>query len=187
MAVVYRHIRLDNNEVFYIGIGVSKKRAYEKSNRNKYWSNIVSKTEYEVDILKKDLTYDDAKEIEKLLICYYGRKDLGLGTLVNMTDGGEGSPGVIPSKSKRENQRNKMSGVNNPFFSKKHSDLTKNKISASKVGKSPAPNRKLVLNLETGIFYESITEASKSTIYTKEALTSMLNGGRRNLTSFTII
>ena len=30
MAIVYRHIRLDKNEVFYIGIGKTEKRAYEK-------------------------------------------------------------------------------------------------------------------------------------------------------------
>lgn len=187
MAVIYRHTRLDNNEVFYIGIGISNKRPYEKSNRNKYWNNIVNKTEYEVEILKKDLLYDNAKELEKILISYYGRKDLGLGTLVNMTDGGEGSQGVIPSKSKRDNQRDKMLGNKNPFFNKNHNDNTKKRISNTKKGNSPAPNRKLVVNLETGIFYDSITEAAKTTIYRKEALTLMLNGGRKNLTSFITI
>jgi hypothetical protein len=187
MAVIYRHTRLDNNEVFYIGIGVSNKRPYEKSNRNKFWLNITNKTEYNVEVLKNDLSYDDAKELEVILIDYYGRYDLGLGTLVNMTNGGEGSPGVIPSKEKRDNQREKMLGNNNPFFNKKHNSETKNRISNSKKGNSPAPNKKLVVNLETGIFYDSITEASKTTIYRKEALTSMLNGSRKNLTSFITI
>jgi hypothetical protein len=186
MAVVYRHTRLDNNDVFYIGIGISNKRPYEKSNRNKHWFNIVNKTEYEVQILKKDLDYSDAKELEIILIDYYGRKDLGLGTLVNMTDGGEGSPGVIPSKKKRNNQREKMLGNKNPFFNKNHNDETKKRISSTKKGSIP-PNRKLVINLETGIFYDSITEAAKTTIYRKEALTSMLNGSRKNITSFITI
>lgn len=187
MACVYRHIRLDNNETFYIGIAVYNKRPYDKSNRNKYWYNIVNKCDYEVDILTNDIDYEFAKELETTLIFWYGRKDLGKGTLVNMTDGGEGSKGVIPSNEKREKQRKRMLGINNPFYSKTHSDETKKRISLSKVGKSPAPNRKLVLNLETGIFYESITEAAKTTIYKKEALTSMLNGSRKNITSFITI
>ena len=40
---IYRHIRLDTNQVFYIGIG-SIKRAYRKTGRNNYWNNITNKT-----------------------------------------------------------------------------------------------------------------------------------------------
>ena len=45
MAYLYRHIRLDKNEPFYIGIGGDDKgyyeRAYHKiSHRNKHWKNI---------------------------------------------------------------------------------------------------------------------------------------------------
>lgn len=97
MTCVYRHIRLDKNEPFYIGIG-SIKRAYEKSRRNKYWKNIVNMTEYRVDILFEDLTWEGACEKEIEFIQIYGRKDLNSGTLVNMTDGGEGAGGRILSK-----------------------------------------------------------------------------------------
>ena len=55
MAYVYRHIRLDKNEPFYIGIGAHLKRAYEKTKRNKFWYNVVAKTEYNVEILFYDL------------------------------------------------------------------------------------------------------------------------------------
>ncbi len=37
MAIVYKHIRLDNDTVFYIGIGKNQKRPYSKNYRNKYW------------------------------------------------------------------------------------------------------------------------------------------------------
>ena len=43
MAVVYRHIRLDKNVPFYIGIGDSINRAYNKINRTKIWKNIAKK------------------------------------------------------------------------------------------------------------------------------------------------
>jgi hypothetical protein len=92
MAYVYRHIRLDTNQVFYIGIGTSAnyKRAKSKLDRNNHWNHIICKTDYKIDILFDELTKEEAivKEIE--FITLYGRRDLGLGTLCNLTDGGEG-------------------------------------------------------------------------------------------------
>ena len=97
MACVYRHIRLDKNEPFYIGIGAETKRAYTIHKRTKYWTN-VSKQGYEVDILFDDIPYEDAKLKEKEFIKLYGRIDLGTGTLVNLTDGGDGSVGYKHTK-----------------------------------------------------------------------------------------
>ena len=101
MAYVYRHIRLDTNQPFYIGIGSDKNyfRANQKSSskRNNYWFNIVSKTDYEVEIMLDDLTWQEACEKEKEFIALYGRKDNNTGILSNMTDGGEGVLNVIVS------------------------------------------------------------------------------------------
>ena len=46
MAYIYKHIRLDTNEVFYIGIGSDNtyKRANLKKGRNIYWNNIINKS-----------------------------------------------------------------------------------------------------------------------------------------------
>jgi len=90
MAVVYQHRRKDNNSVFYIGIGKNKNRAYAKTFRNKYWTNVVNSIGYEVDILVDGCTWEQACEIEKGMIASYGRVDLNNGILVNMTDGGDG-------------------------------------------------------------------------------------------------
>ena len=42
MAYVYKHTRLDNNEIFYIGIGLNSddnyKRAFDTYGRNKIFS-----------------------------------------------------------------------------------------------------------------------------------------------------
>jgi hypothetical protein len=89
MTYLYRHIRLDTNQPFYIGIGINN-RAYSRLGRNKFWKNIVNKTEYRVDILLEDLTWEEACEKEREFITLYGRRDLDKGPLVNLTDGGDG-------------------------------------------------------------------------------------------------
>lgn len=91
MAYVYQHRRLDTNKVFYVGIGdgVDYKRAYSKVDRNKWWRNIISKCEYRVEILKDNITWEEACKKERYYIKKYGRSING-GDLVNLTEGGEG-------------------------------------------------------------------------------------------------
>jgi len=103
MAYVYRHIRKDTNQPFYIGISLSNRnynRANEKAKRNLYWKNIVAKTDYEIQILFDSVTNDFAiaKEIE--LIALYKRIEDG-GCLCNMTLGGEGTKGRNPRNAKK--------------------------------------------------------------------------------------
>lgn len=101
MAILYRHIRLDKNQPFYIGIGNSLSRAYDKYHRNKHWKNIVNKNSYEVEILFDDLTWQQAKEKEKEFIALYGKIENG-GILCNMTDGGDGTLGCVSNIEKRK-------------------------------------------------------------------------------------
>jgi len=97
MAVIYRHLK-PCGEVFYIGIGKNSKRAYTKSGRNRFWKHIFKKyPDYEVQILKTDLSWEDACELEIILIAHYGRSNLGKGTLCNLTDGGDGVNGNVHS------------------------------------------------------------------------------------------
>ena len=107
MAYVYKHIRKDTNEVFYIGIGSGNtfKRAYKKSGRNKFWYNITRKTDYEVDILDNNISWEQACIKEKEYILLYGRRQLNKGSLVNLTDGGEGTVGKIMSEELKKFHR----------------------------------------------------------------------------------
>ena len=61
---LYRHLK-PNGEVFYIGIGNNLKRPYNKINRSKLWNRIVNKYGYEIQVLKINLTKEDACELEK--------------------------------------------------------------------------------------------------------------------------
>lgn len=100
MWYVYKHTRLDTNEVFYIGIGKTKnfKRAYTKFNRNGFWYNVTNRCAWVAEIISKDLTFEEACTEEVLLIKTYGRRNTNLGTLVNLTNGGEGADGVVMSE-----------------------------------------------------------------------------------------
>jgi hypothetical protein len=99
---IYEHVRLDRNEVFYVGKGTVKKtnpygRSQEKSRRSDLWKKVINKTDYEIRIVFED---EDEKVVfskEVELIKLYGRKDLSLGPLVNFTDGGDGTSGAIRS------------------------------------------------------------------------------------------
>jgi len=95
MAYVYTYTRLDKNEIFYVGIGSDSnyKRAKNKSVRTDYFKKIINKSEHRLDIVFDNLSWEEACKKEIELIALYGRKNLGKGTLINFTDGGEGRKG----------------------------------------------------------------------------------------------
>lgn len=128
MAYIYKHIRKDTNEVFYIGIGSKKSRAYSMYRRNEFWKKNVNKTDYIVEIVEDNLSWQDASDREKYWIKFYGRRDLNEGTLVNLTNGGEGSVGIIVSEQTKQKMRESRKF-------QKFSEETKKKISQSLQGK----------------------------------------------------
>ena len=89
---IYLHIKLDTGEPFYVGKGTGN-RANSKMNRSKWWKNTVTKHNYDVIMLEEGLIEEEALIREIYWIKRIGRKDIGLGPLVNMTDGGEGISG----------------------------------------------------------------------------------------------
>lgn len=150
MSLVYKHIRLDKNEPFYIGISKNYKRAYDFYCRSKFWKSVYNKTDIKVEIIIDNISYKKAQELEKQLIQKYGRRDSGTGILVNMTDGGEGHLGMSEANKLKisklrkgkpttlgykhnEKTKQRLSFLakyrENPFKNKKHSDKSKRLIS----------------------------------------------------------
>ena len=191
MAYVYRHIRLDKNEPFYIGIGSdsSYKRANEKTRRNKIWNDINSRTEYHVDILCDGLNWVEACEKEKEFIALYGRINKKNGTLSNLTDGGDGVVGVIVS----ENARIRSSETH---LNKNISKETREKISKSLKLKVKSPDeierflkeslrysksiRKKIVCLDNGIVFESAQEAAIFFGISRTYVCRQISGVRKN-------
>ena len=134
-SYIYRHLK-PNGEVFYIGIGSCDGygRSRKKSNRNNWWKRTVSKYGYEIQILKCNISWEEACELEILLIDWYGRKDLGKGNLVNLTDGGEGVVGRVITEEFRELKR-QIRGENHPLYGRKRPPETIAKMSASLKGR----------------------------------------------------
>jgi len=147
MAIVYEHIRIDTNEVFYIGWGINESRAYEYG-RNDHWERVVKKADYRVNIFAKGLSKEDAIEVEIAEISRVGRYDLGKGPLVNKTDGGEGWQNLSKEIKDKIIQTKKINGtisknnVKKAIDTKrrngnlKHSEKTKENM------KGPRPNAK---------------------------------------------
>jgi len=85
MFYTYLWLR-ENGTPYYVGKG-SGHRAYEAHRGANKKSYAPPKGRIVFYIAKDEA---DAFEMEKLLIWYYGRKDLGTGCLRNFTDGGDG-------------------------------------------------------------------------------------------------
>lgn len=100
------------HEPFYVGKG-SNDRAFdhlkETSSYNPFKGRVIRKIlkeelELIVTIKKKHLSEIDAFELEKSLISKIGRRQLKLGPLTNLTDGGEGVSGKVWSNVERLKQ-----------------------------------------------------------------------------------
>lgn len=137
MAIVYNHKRNDTGEVFYVGIGKTKSRVHSKFNRNAYWHNVVNKHGYTAEITHSNVIWEEACAIERYLIAFYGRADLGLGSLCNLTDGGEGTYGhkVSDEARKKISESNKGKIAYNKGVAM--SEEQKKKVSESKKGSTP--------------------------------------------------
>lgn len=138
MYYCYRCIRLDRNEPFYIGVGIKPitlrqdkapsyrqeyPRAFARKKGNAEWSHIVDTVPFKVDIVYECDNRDEILLKEKEFIAIYGRRDIGSGTLINHTKGGEmtigrripwnkGRTGVYSEESlKRITEANRENGV----------------------------------------------------------------------------
>jgi hypothetical protein len=183
MAVVYEHLRNDTNEVFYVGIGIDKGRAFDKHGRNPHWKRIVNKVGYTVNIIHKDIDHKEAKKIEILLIEKYGRKNLGLGNLVNMTDGGEGllNPSIETRQKISEVHKGKILSEESK---KKMSEAKKGKIFSEETRQKISEANKGNTNMLGKIFSEEtrqkMSEASKGKIKSEETRQKMSEAKKGN-------
>lgn len=93
--------------------------------------------------------------------------------------------------AKKQDYKNGMSGnfgQLNPFFGRKHTNETKRKISEKNKGNTFISNYNidrshLLLDTQTGVFYNSISDASKCLCINKSTLKAMLSNKFKNKTN----
>jgi hypothetical protein len=189
---VYTHIKASNGVVFYVGKGGHSKRAkkrdyeraYEPRPSNKHWDRIVKKHGLCVEIVASCRSDAEAQRLEKELIKHYGRLDLGAGTLINLTDGGDGHSGIILSEEARRKRsenakkprsekwiaaiRKARKNGGNGGVVKKGDKLPEawrkaigKGISGERNGHYGVGNPKPVKNIKTGTIYPSIKAAAE--------------------------
>lgn len=159
-AYVYIHIRLDTNEVFYVGkgIGFCHQRACAKTSRNKAWKEIIKHAEWGIEIVFDGLSRAEATNKEVELIAKYKRICDG-GTLVNQTLGGMGHLG--------------LKGKQSPNFGKPHTqERVENMRKAVLAAITPETRRKLSEHAKKRTYSEEtrrkLSIASKGRKWTEE-------------------
>jgi hypothetical protein len=194
---LYRHIRLDKNDIFYIGIGGKEAnkggyyRANRVSNRNKIWNDIYKGCgqNIQVDIVLESDSWEFIKEKEKEFISMYGRKNNNTGVLSNLTDGGDGTIGAVYTEERRKKQSETLKNSPLNLKGKQLPEWWKDKIRQTKFGANnpmfgkKSHQAKVVVDIETGVEYYSIMEAAKSTPYQFQYVSAMLKGDKFNKTT----
>lgn len=165
-SYIYRHIRLDKNEPFYIGVGTKRtnryygcieseyERAYSMSGRNDIWNRIVSKTKYFVEIIFDELDSKTAKNKEIEFMYTYGFLSDKTGTLSNICKSNEGYSFGYQLKCPRNY-------VNKYWTGKNRSEKTKHNLSIALKGIPNNHNKKKVICLTNNIEFESVKAAAK--------------------------
>jgi len=149
---VYAWRRPDTNEIFYIGKGSNNRDL--KPKRNTHFVNVIAKlrrigVQPTVTRIAENLSETVAFEVERQEIAKFGRRDLGAGPLVNMTDGGEGASGWVPTEEWRTARSVAQTGrrlssaaklkLREANLGKSHTAEARAKMSASHTGKDCSP------------------------------------------------
>lgn len=180
---VYFHVNKKTSAVFYVGMG-NKRRPYMTQGRNKWWRSIVKKYGYDITIVHDNLKWEDAIDLEISYIASIGRRDLNKGTLVNLTDGGDGAPhghtpwnkGIPMSIETKRKLSESMSGEGNPNYGKPCSDERKAKITESNKLVQVKPVLQYTKTNEFVREYVSIKEASEITGFNKTTIGKCCRG-----------
>ena len=113
------------------GYGYRKQTVFYNAIQKYGWDN------FKHEILHEGLSHDEAVEKEIELIREYKSNCSKYYSPMhgyNQTDGGEGQSGYVLSQDRKDWLSKKMTGEGNPFYGKKHSKETIEKLSIQKIG-----------------------------------------------------
>lgn len=167
----YAYLRKDRTP-YYIGKG-SKNRAY-----NYHGKRIKVPPKDRILILKYFLKESDAYNHEIYMIGVFGRKDLGTGILINMTNGGDNPPKATGrvgwNRGKTMNfSKERGEKISKALKGKPKSKEHREKLSKSRLGVESKFKNKFKINdiqVQELILSENILELSKKWNVTKDYL-----------------
>lgn len=181
---------------YYFASGTLINRAIKKYGKENFDREIIVEGDFNAD----ELNNLEIKYIKKFKSYYHDYPDNGY----NLTTGGEGNSGWVVSDETKDKLRASMKKVwSDDSYKQRLSEASRGQVSWNKgkkiynesftqkmsgennpmYGVTPK-NAKIVINLETGIFYDSVSEACSTTNYGRSYFGRMLSGNRINKTPF---
>ncbi|MEM4260486.1 MAG: GIY-YIG nuclease family protein [Candidatus Woesearchaeota archaeon] len=182
-------------EPFYIGKGKEDRMYHHlfesnlKGEKNKHKSNKIKKLlnqniKPHIELLLQNVSEQEALDFEIFMIAKWGRADLNLGPLTNMTSGGEGSSGMIFSEEYRKKLSEGTKRAHAAGKLKSNIDAFKNSLRGKKqtqehIKKRADARRGRSLNEETR---RKISEAHKKIRCTNEwkQIASLAQKGKKH-------
>lgn len=148
MYYIYAYLREDGSP-YYIGKGKDY-RAWDTSSHK---GAKPPKDKSRIVIMESNLTEIGALALERFYIRWYGRKDKGTGILRNLTDGGDGTSGIMFTEEHRKNMSIAQKGMKHTIERRKtNSDAQRGKKLTEehkkKIGLSSGKTRKGIVFTE---------------------------------------
>ncbi len=161
---VYIWINDNTHEPFYVGCGTHNRAKTTKWNsRTKLFYEVFNNNPCHYEIIKDDLTLEEAAELERTVIKDYREQGIDL---INQTNGGETNQYNTWSEEMRKEYSERLKGANNPNYGHNWTDEMKEHLSRVRIESGKAkggnnPRATPVMCVETGTIFACKEDASE--------------------------